>query len=232
MKKLVGKVMRNLGYTISKFRDPYQEMLEFVDASSDMHIIDGGAYIGGITQCFADKFPNAHIHAFEPQLRFYQNLKETYNNLSRVHIYDYALSDFQGETVFYINEEAYTSSLSRPTVSYMHQKKEVTVKVTTLDGWAKKEGVQPKIIKLDLQGFELAALRGGSGVLAETDLVLCEINFVPRYQEMSTFDEVVAYLSDHGFALFRFYDIRNNNKGHLEMGDALFVKKDLYFQKS
>jgi hypothetical protein len=57
------------------------------------------------------------------------------------------------------------------------------------------------LLKLDVQGFELEALRGAERVLASVDTVLTECSFVPFYSGQALFDEVRDFLHERGFRL-------------------------------
>ncbi len=41
------------------------------------------------------------------------------------------------------------------------------VPIVTLDGWCRENAVRPDFIKMDLEGWEMAALRGGRGIIAD-----------------------------------------------------------------
>ncbi|MCA9666702.1 MAG: FkbM family methyltransferase [Myxococcales bacterium] len=51
---------------------------------------------------------------------------------------------------------------------------------------------------MNVQGAELAALRGAGERLADFDIVACEVNFVARYEDAALYPAVAAYLVEHG----------------------------------
>jgi FkbM family methyltransferase len=74
----------------------------------------------------------------------------------------------------------------------------MTVPVEPLDEVLR--GLAPLLIKLDVEGYELAVFRGASSVLASPELraVLLEINpYVERYTRSDA--ELVSMLTSHGF---------------------------------
>ncbi len=60
-------------------------------------------------------------------------------------------------------------------------------------------------LKLDIQGFELAALEGATALLARTAFIQCETEFVPVYQGQPLFSEVEFHLRAAGFGLLDLY---------------------------
>ncbi len=56
-------------------------------------------------------------------------------------------------------------------------------------------------LKLDLQGYEAAALTGAEGILPEVRLVECELSIVPLYQGQPLFLDMVDLLDGLGFSL-------------------------------
>jgi FkbM family methyltransferase len=60
-------------------------------------------------------------------------------------------------------------------------------------------------LKLDIQGFELNALKGGEAVLARTAMVQCETEFIPIYTGQPLFAEVELHLRGRGFAFLDFH---------------------------
>ena len=100
--------------------------------------------------------------------------------------------------------------------------------MTTLDQVA-KEFVSSKttLLKLDLQGYELEALKGAAEVLKQTEMVIMEVSFLSFNQGAALFHEAVKFMENRGFLV---YDVgsqgRWNKDGSLVQADVFFVKKD------
>ena len=84
----------------------------------------------------------------------------------------------------------------------------------------------PDLIKLDLQGFELDALRGSEQCLQHGQAVLLEVSFFEIQKGMSLAGEVIDFMRQRGF---RIYDIlalwHRPLDGALAQGDFLFLKE-------
>jgi hypothetical protein len=71
------------------------------------------------------------------------------------------------------------------------------VPLTTLDEYASERRINAiHVIKLDVEGAELDALRGAQRVLATTRLLIVEL-----HRGFSTFPEVAALVEPHGLVL-------------------------------
>jgi FkbM family methyltransferase len=143
-------------------------------------IADLGANIGLHTVFLARRFPNAHIHAYDPspQSLRYLNATVEYNRLANVTVHRCALGVEVGEAqLFTCGAESSADSL-RDTGRFGSRGSadRITVPVTTLDEeWA--AGVAPTVIKMDCEGGELDVLRGGAAMIrAVRPLFLLELS--------------------------------------------------------
>ena len=79
-------------------------------------------------------------------------------------------------------------------------------------------------MKLDIQGGELAALRGAEGLLRSGTLaVYTEVLFNPLYEHGALFGEIDQFLRTCGFALFNLFKPAADERGLLLWGNALYV---------
>jgi hypothetical protein len=82
------------------------------------------------------------------------------------------------------------------------------------------------VIKLDLQGYELDALRGSATLLAKGVAgLLVEVNFRTRYVGQASFHELLAFLAGFGLRLFRLYEIIPDSDDSWRQADALCIQE-------
>jgi hypothetical protein len=82
--------------------------------------------------------------------------------------------------------------------------KTISVPVTTLDEWSAANSVkQVDFLWLDLQGGELAALRGGERLLRTVKLVYTEVLLAPLYDGAPLYPEISSWMSEKGFHVIR-----------------------------
>lgn len=78
-------------------------------------------------------------------------------------------------------------------------------------------------MKVDVQGYELAVLRGASEVLARTSAVLLEINYVDHYEGATRFNDIYEVMWDAGFKLAAVSE--PEMRGVPLWADALFISR-------
>jgi len=113
---------------------------------------------------------------------------------------------------FYVNNEDNTSSLLPLNLAFnapfAHLRDLRTVRTETVHTTRLDDVLQevPRIdfLKLDIQGFELFALRGAEGLLPRTNVVHCEVEFAPIYKAQPLFADVESFLRARGFAFIDF----------------------------
>ena len=79
----------------------------------------------------------------------------------------------------------------------------------------------PALLKLDVQGFELAALDGCASLLDRFAAVYVECSFVPLYAGQPLADEVLAHLRERGFRLSGVYNLTYDREGRAVQADFL-----------
>jgi FkbM family methyltransferase len=74
------------------------------------------------------------------------------------------------------------------------------VRAVTLDALLADDPAPYNVLYMNIQGAELAALRGAAGVLGRFDAIGCEVDFVERYRNGVLHADVKAFAEQHGFA--------------------------------
>ncbi len=195
-------------------------------------IVDGGANKGRIAAELLEAFPSARILAFEPLPALARKLRKRFADVSSVNVIEAALGAAPGKAVLRIPESRTLSSLLAPTGirdKYPDRDLEnletVEVAVVRMDEAVKERAHGADIIKLDLQGFELEALKGATGLLSDVCAIVTETAFAPLYENQPLFSDLDAFLSGHGFRFARFFEPFVNERGERVSADALFLQE-------
>lgn len=80
------------------------------------------------------------------------------------------------------------------------------------------------LLKIDVQGFELAVLRGAGDVLAAFEHVYVEASFEALYEGQALADDVIALMVDAGFTEVGGYNMSIGPDGAPIQADFLFHK--------
>jgi FkbM family methyltransferase len=198
-------------------------------------IIDGGANDGGFASFGREIGPSATIHSFEPVPWLYRILTDKFKADVGFHAYDQALGDTNSEAEFEINDDQYSSSLlpmrlnAESIFPGLNPSNLIRVRVITLDSWsAGREVRRPLLLKLDLEGNELAALRGATVLLKRVDYILTEISFIVLRDGQPSLREIDTFLGQHGFEVLDVYiGHQNVRTGRTIWADVLFGRSQV-----
>ena len=213
-------------------RDRYADVCRFVESKRPL-IVDGGAHRGETVERFLRLFDSPEIHAFEPIPELGEHLLRRYGANSAVTVHACALGAKDATVTFNVARNLVSSSVLQPSgiCNQYHGKdtdvvQTVSVPAVRLDQLFCDRDID--VLKLDLQGYELEALKGASSILQRVRVVVTEIEFVPIYDGQPLFGDVDYFLRAQGFQLFNLYDLYTQPDGQLTAGDALYVNGTIY----
>ncbi len=198
-----------------------------------MIIVDGGAFDGRTSLQFLQRFPNSQVHAFEPIAESRELCENNLRNVSAT-VHPQALSAQTGSVTMHINSEKMACSALPAGAeadrfnSAMKLEACRVVPSVRLDDWAQRLGIERiDILKLDLQGYELEALRGAEKLLARgIACIYLEVNFTAAYEGAPTLTDIDLFLRERGYRIHNFYNQHSwTRDGQLSGGDVLFVRQ-------
>jgi FkbM family methyltransferase len=194
---------------------------------AEYQIIDIGGGQGTTAQIFSYYFPKSQIIIYEPINLNIEAIRNKSNEYKFWEVRQKALGDKSGKSVININKRITASSILETNANehLYHDsldtidQQEITI--TTLDT---EFGAETKvgIMKLDIQGYELAALHGGEKTLSNTFLVVLEINNHESYLKTPKYYEIDAYLRFKHFSLINIFPANFENHRLLDW-DALYI---------
>jgi FkbM family methyltransferase len=198
-------------------------------------IIDVGANVGQFAIAATKVFPNAQIYSFEPQSKCCAQLRTNVKNSPNIEVFDYALGSESKPLSLNINRYSHSSSFLETTEAHDNafpNTKEVgieEVRVERLDKIASSIQFQsPCLLKLDVQGFELAVIEGAKNVLDNIDYVILEASFKPLYEGEKLFLDLVLEMSRIGYRLLRPIGfLRDPLTAEILQADVLFARDSM-----
>lgn len=186
--------------------------------------VDGGAAKGDWTDRLKRVYTDCQVLCIEPRQEVQASLQSLAKNRDGIRVIQAALGEFEGQTIF---SELGEQSSILPNSRGKRFGKVGEIPVSTLDRLCDREAIpNPDLIKLDLQGAELACLRGAPRCLAHAQAVILETCFLPLYQDAPLVVDALQFMHDRGF---RCYDIlslfQRPLDGALAFGDLLFLRE-------
>ncbi len=189
-------------------------------------VYDIGAYEGYWAKDFLSVFPEANIYMFEAQTKKESFLKKVSNLNSNVYYSIELLGSKDGEEVCFIEEETGSHVIQNNSeVGNTNRTIATLDSVITKHNWP-----YPDFLKLDVQGFELEVLKGGSKALKSAEFCLLEITILDLGGGAPLLLEVVNFMSEHQFQCYDISQfIRRPFDKALWQIDMLFGKNNSKF---
>jgi FkbM family methyltransferase len=181
-----------------------QKILELLMASvheGDV-VFDIGANVGFYTIFLALAVgAQGQVVAFEPNMESYQHLQDNLvlNAVTNVRAFGRALGERSGEGRLYQGQENADSSLVGPPLGkdVGHQ----LVEIVTGDSFREAEKLPvPRVMKIDVEGYECQVLRGLRSTLAQPpcELLCCEVH--PKFLPSGDTPEgILSFVKSLGF---------------------------------
>ncbi|MGD9809879.1 MAG: FkbM family methyltransferase [Sphingobium sp.] len=220
----------------------YPEILalsRFFEAFEIDALIDVGANAGQYAlMARHDAGFRGHIFSFEPNPEVFARLQRSAARDSRWHVFNIALSDFDGTVPFNIMAADQFSSIAPPSdaldpifIDRNRVVRTVNIQCRRLDGMLDEllgpYGLSRPFLKMDTQGHDRAVCDGAGDRLSDMLGAQTELAVRPLYAGASEWRDMIEYLGKRGLSANAMFA---NNKGHfpllVEM-DGIFIRSDL-----
>ncbi len=182
-------------------------------------VIDGGAHLGSFARLAGRLWPAAVTPLLEPQPACQAALGALAKGGRHIP-HSVALGSAEDAAA-----GLKLSVEDQPTTGAHIADDGVAVQVATLDSLVQLTAADRTLLKMDLQGYELQALRGAGRMLGETEVILTEVSFFAQAYE-PPIARLVDLLDRHGFELFDVAALSSRTRdGRLRQGDLIFVRR-------
>jgi FkbM family methyltransferase len=234
--KLLNKLLSRAGYRIvSRRATPtcFARLEHMKQLGFEPRVVfDCGAFVGMWTRRASEIFPNATFVLIEPNKEIIGRAQTNIERISaKTILLDVAVGDSEGAA--YLNIWETTKHRSRDLAlaasSLLEHvqgepTKRIPVQVQTLDSISSQSGLVPDLVKLDLQGGELAALRGAKSLFGKTELFIAEFGVLDAYTGRTTPRDLIDIMYDNNYCLYDIVDLgyRPYDKA-LVGGDFFFI---------
>lgn len=182
-------------------------------------VLDIGANIGFYAKLLSKKVGSTgKVHCFEPDEKNFLHLKKNTNGLSNVVLLNKAVGPKTETIKIYTSKEL---NVDHRTYKPEEFEKEIEIEAVSIDGYlATLQNAKVDVIKMDIQGFEMQAIKGMTNVLEQNPAVKIISEFWPYGLKMagSSVSDYFNYLINKGFNCYLL------EKKTLRKLDAAFVK--------
>ncbi|MAR89409.1 MAG: methyltransferase FkbM [Pseudomonadales bacterium] len=193
-------------------------------------VIDIGANKGQFALA-VELFTAAKVISFEPLTHAAITCKEMFDNNDRHTIINAAIAPQSGRLNLHVSKSDDSSSLLEigPNQTNLfpgtQEVRQETVTCGPLSEFITKEDLHGTVLlKIDVQGYELEALKGCSELLSEIDIIYCECSFIELYKDQCSIKELMAFLDSWGYEIAGVYNTLYSKAGRAIQSDFLFVR--------
>ncbi len=192
-------------------------------------IIDIGANRGQFALAAKKWAPKALVIAFEPLTAAAHKFRQVFRGTSGIIFHQAAIGPQSCSTTIHVSAADDSSSL----LSFLPMLEQLfpgtreirteRVKLGPLSDFVRPEElVHPAMLKMDVQGYELEALRGCENLLGRFSYIYAECSFVALYSGQALADDIIAWLRERGWCLKGIYNMTYDGKGRSIQADFLF----------
>lgn len=196
-------------------------------------VYDVGANVGQFALSAANVWPGIPIFSFEPVPSAFSELEKLASKYQTIRPMPIALGAEPGMAVMHVTNQTQSSSLLKlhrnHLEAYPDIREEETPEVPVSTLAAQLDSLAspaPRLLKLDVQGFEASVLHGAGRALKEFQWILLETSTRPMYEGETLFEELCSILVKSGFRFVAPFHIHFSQSGAVGQFDALFERQE------
>jgi len=198
---------QRLAWVVRRWPDVPTQVLLWRALRRGDTLIDGGANIGAMTMMGAWRVGSeGRVHAFEPAPRALERLRwhVKANGLEQVLVHGAGLSDVEATLELSMPRDGNSGAATFATLPERYQElgaDSTVARTVRFEEVAGRDLRGELVVKLDIEGFELKALRGMTEALRLfRPLVITEINPEMLAHAGTSADELAGFLMDRGYS--------------------------------
>ena len=194
-------------------------------------VVDIGANRGQFSLTAARLFPAAEIYAFEPLTGPAATYRRVFAANPRAHLFQAAVAPESGRVDMHVSARDDSSSLL-PITPMQDSifpgtgsigREQVTM--GRLVDFVEPDDIRsPALLKLDVQGYELEALKGCAELLDRFDNIYVEVSFIELYAGQALADDIIGHLRGRGFVIDGVHNPVIDRSGRSVQADFLFAR--------
>ncbi|MCC5637250.1 FkbM family methyltransferase [Nostoc sp. CHAB 5844] len=198
--------------------------------------IDGGGHAGLMSMIASVCVGNeGQVHTFEPQSELVERLRLDISagQFSNINLNQKLLAEHSGKLLFFQIPGATVTSSVSPLLSSCSDAIKIECPATSLDDyWNSLQNSKPiDLIKLDVEGYELAVIRGCKNLIqAYHPVIILEVAYSEDWPTAFGYslDDLLAYISELGYKSYSSQDFKFflvNDKSDIKSENLLCIHK-------
>lgn len=201
-------------------------------------VFDVGANVGNMSLLFLRWFPQATVHAFEPEKTLFGQLNSNIAEAGfsdRFRAHQIGFFDQEQQAELHLASQHGANSLLEMNAAYLEANPSLkteateTISLVRMDDFVRDAGIEHiDLVKIDVEGVESAVLRGGANTFRDmVDVVTLEVSFVRHERQEGQFIQLFQLMHDLGFAPDYLFDVEEagpEHKWRLAQVDCMFKK--------
>ena len=200
-------------------------------------IVDVGANKGLWSMMAKAVFPDARFLLIEPQLEMEEPLHKICSQYPQMQYVLAGAGPENTEMVLTVWKDLLGSSLLPPTEQGLQNSgQQRTIPIVTIDSLLQQmQFPLPQLVKMDIQGFEIEALKGATTLLGHTEVFILEVSLIPfdNHPDLPLLYDVVQFMQQRGYVTYDFAGFgRRPYDGALGQCDICFVKESGSLRRS
>lgn len=191
-------------------------------------ILDVGAYEGRWSELASEPFPSARFFLIEPLEEMKPPLDAFCARHPGSRWFQAAAGAEAGERTLTISpDNSGASLLPELSPEWQGRVPQRRVPIVSIDSLLADGAMEmPDLVKLDVQGFELEALRGGQRLFGAVEAFILEVSLFRFIRGMPLFHEVVAFMAERDYYAYDFGgSLRRPFDRALGQTDICFARK-------